>query len=785
MRLYICVFGLLFCTFLSKGQEGLDRSPQSAINTYFEAPRETMYAHLNKSTYLTGEEIWFKAYAYDRKNNLPSPFTTNYNIEIYNSKGEEVYSGLFLGYQGSAKGNIAIDKSWSSGTYYFRLSTNWMNNFVKEDFYTQEIRIINKSSSQKPNTNKTTYDFQLLPEGGHIVAGTENTIGFKLINNLGHGVSFKNGFVVDNQNTRKISFGSNRFGIGKFILNPQPNQNYTALVVLDNGQKVEASFPEIKKKGISISINNLYEDNVVIGFNTNETTLKQLKNKKYYLLIHQLGVSKKINIDFSSTQFKTGIFIKRNQLYPGVNTLTLFENDTPILERLLFNSMNEKKHDIQVVYQGKKNDSLLFNLIAPKTKEETYDLSISVLPQGTKSYNHQDNIASALLLRPYLKGFIEEPKYYFTNKSRKTDYDLDLLLLTQGWSKYNWDVVFNTPPKIAYSFNNGLTIKGKVQNVKNKSFKQAYVYPTTNNSSRLVDLDSTNSFIIENYYPNKGEFVNISTVNNRGKFSKTGVYIQTYRNRLKKPINLPDFADEPEHKNGVFIPSYFFDDVELLDEVLIQGRKKEKEDVSEFLIGKSRKIDETDARVYQNIANYIEQVLGIRLNLEGITAGDPTAVQPLNALTNNNLLAIYLDDIQLIDFSTLLNVFTRDVENVYYDRSGFGGNSGEIRIYSKKTLFEETESKGINTKISAHTFKNGFNTIKEYYNPLYTSYQDPLFKGYGTIHWQPQVIFNAQGVGRIKIPDTSLKNITFFIEGMRSDGSLISKTHTVTHQNKQ
>jgi len=35
----------------------------------------------------------------------------------------------------------------------------------------------------------------------------------------------------------------------------------------------------------------------------------------------------------------------------------------------------------------------------------------------------------------------------------------------------------------------------------------------------------------------------------------------------------------------------------------------------------------------------------------------------------------------------------------------------------------------------------------------------------------------------IKIPDTSLKDITFFIEGMRSDGSLISKTHTVTHQN--
>ncbi|WP_281991610.1 hypothetical protein [Aquimarina aggregata] len=786
MRLLILIFGLLFCSYHITGQTDSSEISQKAIDEYFKSPRETLYTHVNKSTFLTGEEIWFKMYAYDRKNNLPSRFTTNFNVELFDTKGNQVFGGLFLGYRGSASGAIKIKKTWPSGSYYLRVSTNWMNNFLEEDYYKKEIKIVNQSLDNQVIEKSILYDFQLLPEGGHLIADAENTIGFKLTNNSGLGVSFDNGFVLDDKENKVASFTSNRFGIGKFSFNPQSNQGYTAVVVLDDKKEIKIPFPEIKKKGISITVNNLYKDNVIIVFNTNKTTLKEIKNKKHYLLIHQNGKSKKIAIDFSAKKTEKAIYIKRDQFYDGVNTITLFKNKTPILERLLFNTAVKKESEIELTYQNARNDSLLFNIKMPYTNGVNYDLSVSVLPEETKSYNHKDNIRSAILLKPYVKGFIQNPKYYFTNLNRRKVYNLDLLLLTQGWSKYNWDTVFNKPPSIVHNFNNGLTLKGKLQNIKNKEIKQVYLYPTKNNTSRLIDLDSTNAFKVQNYYPNQGELINVSAVNAKGKFIKTGIYVEAFQKRFQKPFSPPAFSTTIKKTDDVSIPSYFFGDTELLDEVLIKGKKKQKEEESEFLIGKSREISETDANAYTTIADYLIRSLGIRLNINPAGATEnPNAdnVQTPNILTNRNIPEIYLDDVQLIDFSILLSTLTQDVEDVYYDKFGFGGSSGEIRIYSKKSFFDGTASAGIDYKISEHTFKNGFTPAKEFYNPIYASFQDPLFRDYGTVHWQPRVIFDDKGIGTLKIPDTFLKSIKFYIEGIGSDGTLVSKIQTIKNIN--
>ena len=77
---YIFLFLFLLPSLSLFGQK--DQKAEDTYATYFNLPRETLYLHLNKTTYLSGEEIWFKGYAYDQKNQLTSKATTNFNVGI-------------------------------------------------------------------------------------------------------------------------------------------------------------------------------------------------------------------------------------------------------------------------------------------------------------------------------------------------------------------------------------------------------------------------------------------------------------------------------------------------------------------------------------------------------------------------------------------------------------------------------------------------------------------------------------------------------------------------------
>ncbi|MFD2188679.1 hypothetical protein ACFSJT_17865, partial [Aquimarina celericrescens] len=112
----LCLF--LFLAFFSHAQDAV--IPAKANADYFSVPRESLFLHLDKSTYINGEEIWFKGYAFDRGKQLPSNGSTNFNIQLFNEDGQELYKGLFFGSRGSFRGNIKIDSSWSSGSYYLK-----------------------------------------------------------------------------------------------------------------------------------------------------------------------------------------------------------------------------------------------------------------------------------------------------------------------------------------------------------------------------------------------------------------------------------------------------------------------------------------------------------------------------------------------------------------------------------------------------------------------------------------------------------------------------------------
>ena len=73
------------------------------------------------------------------------------------------------------------------------------------------------------------------------------------------------------------------------------------------------------------------------------------------------------------------------------------------------------------------------------------------------------DIRSNLLLTSDLKGYIEEPGYYFYDRTLQKDHKLDLLMLTHGWTRFNIsDLLKGRLPEAKFPVEESQTVSGEV-----------------------------------------------------------------------------------------------------------------------------------------------------------------------------------------------------------------------------------------------------------------------------------------------------------------------------------
>jgi hypothetical protein len=786
----LALFALFFSTFFAFSQE--ENKAEESYLEYFKLPRETLYLHTNKTTYLSKEDIWFKAYAFDRKNELTSKTTTNVYLGLYDSDGVQIDKKLYLGQNGAAAGNYTIDSLLPSGEYFLKVSTNWMKNFQEDDSYVQKIQIINpqlKGKNAKKISQKE-YDFQFLPEGGHMVMDIKNSIGIKVINDEGKGTKCS-GVILDSQGEEVARFRSNSLGIGKFTFSPQSGETYTAKVTLANSKEFEQALPEIKKLGIGIMVNNLRGDKTIITLSMNDESWNQYKDESFKLLLHKDGKVKPIPVAFD--QKTKQIVIAKTDLYNGVNTVTLFNNkEQPILERLFFNHANALTNfDFYVSQRAIDEDTLA---VALNTKiplgENILDASISVLPSETKSYDPDHNIVSAILLKPYLKGVIENPRYYFKDFNRKKQFELDALLVTQGWSRYSWDRIFNLPPKPTFDFENGISINGFVNNNVEK-ISSILLYPTDWNKSTFLNVDAEGKFVIKNFYPQEGEFIRFSYMDKKGKMKRPQMNLSFIKFMGKDIVNTAGYKSFISfYQDKSTIPEQFIidDSYEELDEIQLKTdykKKLQKETRDPILLnGKVTRVTKELAIQFRTVIDFIQN------NGYDVFYGDGVA----SRLGSVNIVArsrggqsaptIFLDNIILNNFDLLSTMNTTEVDRIIIDRQGIGlgisgnrgGFGGAIKIFTRKNALRLTgDAVTTNTTMYAQKADYGFQAIKEFYMPRYASYKMQSFRDYGVIHWEPLVTVKGGISNEFKMVDTNLDDISFFIEGVSTDGTVFSQ----------
>lgn len=785
IKTFFTVLLFVFTTSLVKAQndEIID-----AYEDYTDAAREIAYLHLNKSTYIKGEEIGFTAYVLDKATKTPSLLTTNLYVTIEDENKNTIKQQLIRVENGIASNTIEIDSSFSSGYYNIKAYTNWMRNFDEKNYFIESIQIIdfnNKSKTEKIGP-ETKIDAQFLPESGHLLNGVVNIIGVVIKDHTGYGMPNAIGEVVDFDNNIISTFKTNKFGIGKFQMVPEINSSYKVNIKNETENFTVNLNQKIEEQGIIISLKSL-KSKAFVSLLTNDKTLNLIKNKRHTLLIHNGNNYDVLDIYFTDTT-EISKAIDYNNTATGINILTLFnEEDQPIAERLFFNYEGINIIKTNTVSTQKTKDSIYLNLNF-KNINTTNNISVSILPQQTKSYKSHNNIISYTFLEPYVNGSIEDAKYYFTDIDARKKYELDNLLITQGWSSYNWDHIFNFTSNQTFPFEQGITINANLTSkdlIENKD-KNYIIHALQKDSPRFFNVKKEEtSFKAEKLFPVETT-LSISKVSKTNDLLPTSLYLQYQPNSIPS-LNTNDkiiIGKNSENLSYNYISNSILstdDNTQNLDEVLIKAKRNKyrdkKENLSKGRFGKVHLIDDEIRKTNPTLNNFLFSK-GLNVVYKTPDGTDEPYGLIVTSMSDKVSMLIFLDDVALYDTSFLDRYDMSQIDYLEINKHGVGegirGAGGVIRIYSNNEIRKTRNNK----TVQEFKLPLSFSSQKSYYIPKYKNTKDSFFESYGVIAWQPQLHIDDNGNISIKIakPNTP---ISIHIEGFSGDGSFIVDSKTI------
>lgn len=782
------LFTILFLTLTSIAAQENSQKIDSSYIKYFQDTREIPYLHLNKTSFIRGEEIWFKAYVTEQNTQKLHPTTSNLYISIFDESGKLKDQQLIHIKKGMGHGSISLDSTFTKQNYYLKASTKWMKNFNEDHSFSQKIKIISSKNKKQvaSKSEKEYFEFKLFPEGGHLVANTVNNLGILIKDANNKGQKVVKGAIKDMAGNLVKEFSTNAQGLGSVTLFFNEFDVYTFEATLDNGSVISEKTAQVDTRGISLWVDNGRKDKLIVRIGTNKNTLKSIAGKSYKILVHNTRSYHKHYIPLNNSNTNYDMIIKKSKLSSGVNIITVFnEQNKPLAERLVFIDNDELYSDVSLDKANFARDSI--DISFQNSSNEKLFLSASFLPSETKAYNPKHSILVAKLLKPYVKGDIENSQFYFAKNNKKRQENLDLLLLTQGWSKYSWDQIFYTPPQLNYPFENGIDVTTNINKIL-KEKQTMLIYSPDNKLVREVRYNE-NPFVLKNSFVKKNSVINFALKSKNGLF-KIRPAISYSNNTLYD--SFVSF-DKPELNNELEVSNFkgLSKDIEVLDEVVVEAAKKRKYDntaygLNTMLLG--IKMENLVINSGETVFDFLRQrgyniytdvngevVMGAR----GINALTPNSIMPNETieLTNRLPVRVFLDGFEVSQSLWMVeNIYLNTVKEIFYGRNHDNRSLEQVHIYTLSPLeYDVWRSQYTKVKLPV-----GFATEKEYYNPKYPSFVNGTYKRFGAIFWEPSISIPANSSTTIKIPVNLQDNMNVYIEGVTESGKLLSKKEIVT-----
>jgi len=469
--------------------------------------QEKLYVHINKNAYVTGDILWFKIYNADGSNNKLLDVSKVACVELLDNNHNAVTQAKIALKDGMGNGSLYIPFSLNTGNYQLRAYTSWMKNFGAEHFFESTVTIINPLKAPSLPAKPTTplYDVQFFPEGGHVVKNLDNRIAFKVTGTDGKGTACT-GAVVDQKKDTVARFKTLKFGIGSFTLKPLEGQTYKAIIKTGSTVVIK-DLPDIQPSGYVMRAANAGES-WDIGIRNADSTL----SSNVYLVAYGkhttqfAAVSKLAN---GATHF----IIDKSKLAGGVSYVTLFdEQQRPMCERLIFKRPADRllidANTDEAVYGRRKKVTLTVSSQNSDHTGAAANLSISVFRADGLQNETAEHIGGYLWLGSDLKGTIESPDYYLENNNPETDLALDNLMLSQGWTQFDWKTILagNKPHFKFLPEYTGPVIAARITNTStNTPAKNITAYltiPGTPNNLYIARSDSAGQLLFNtrNFY---------------------------------------------------------------------------------------------------------------------------------------------------------------------------------------------------------------------------------------------------------------------------------------------
>ncbi len=127
---YIILLSLLFSTLSLKAQ-----------NMFQDFEKEKTYIQTNHVFYKPGEEMYFKIYVVQGKNNLPAEDSKVVNFEMIDPSGSVLRKSKYEIKNGYADGYFSFADDMKGGIYKIRAYTNWMLNEDGKNTFEKEITL--------------------------------------------------------------------------------------------------------------------------------------------------------------------------------------------------------------------------------------------------------------------------------------------------------------------------------------------------------------------------------------------------------------------------------------------------------------------------------------------------------------------------------------------------------------------------------------------------------------------------------------------------------------------
>lgn len=431
---------LLSLFFLTASGQSQPHTAQDLEVIHAALPQDQPYMLFSKETYETGEDMWFKAWLFDRSLLTLSNRSQTLFLRIYDSADSLVWNEKYPISGGRAEGHVFIGEHWKTGEY--RVEGYTQSSFYAdstEAVFPQKIWVVDRIDKQEPQDTRTGLQkdnirLGLYPEGGYLVQGIKNYVAFKATDNQGMPVPLS-GWLCENR-ARILNIESSHDGMG--LLSFVPHEGVRYMVQLTNGQ--EFPLPSSLRSGMVMHLEHTDRKNVVFSARQPRGSMP----RRISLFVQMRGVP----------CYQAGGVLRDSLIislpmsgFPGqgIAEATLFdEQQRPIAERLFY-VLPDKQLTITArpskeVYIRRDKGEVRIHVTDSEGKPVQAEICMSIFDKAYMSQAYRETMLSYNFLSTQIRGNIHHPAYYFDRKNPDRLQALDLLLLTQGWRRYTWQV---------------------------------------------------------------------------------------------------------------------------------------------------------------------------------------------------------------------------------------------------------------------------------------------------------------------------------------------------------